>query len=574
MKTSVRFGGLIPVLLGLAALALGAMPASAIPDLPLDYPTPGQLVSYQETDWFHMPVPAGQRVFLCLQGPPENDYMYIRVHLDTMDGTVIGSASGWRDKWIDLAAAGYDRDLYVEVYGDSALTYPIDYCLTANTTIADLPLDAPTSAELARYEETDWYHMAVPTGQRVFLCLQGPPQNDYMYIRVHLDTLNGTVIGSASGWTDKWIDLAAVGYDRDLYVEVYGDSALTYPVNCTLTAYSDPDYGLLAFGSLAPASGHTATLFTWRVQYWDLAGGLPDAVYVAIKRGTEAPSWRLMQAEDPADTTTSDGKWYTYSSMLVEGSYWHRFAAKIGTGWVYWPKPGGTYLPGPTVANPASLSSGYVTPASGDTTTLFAWRVKYWNTQNVPPTMVWLGIQSKATLSTTWRQMWALDPGDTNHVDGKWYTYACYLQAGEYDYRFAAQVGAQWLYWPQPPGSWKPGPVVTCACVLSSGYVTPASGTSATNFTWRVKYWSPCNLPPDEVCVAIWFPTLKKTYWYAMWAYEPADTNYQDGKWYTFTRRWLPPGAYSYRFAARQGTNWAYWPTPVGSYASGPLVGP
>ena len=41
-----------------------------------------------------------------------------------------------------------------------------------------------------------------------------------------------------------------------------------------------------------------------------------------------------------------------------------------------------------------------------------------------------------------------------------------------------------------------------------------------------------------------------------------------------FTRKWLPAGAYSYRFAARQGSWWAYWPSPAGSYASGPTVGP
>jgi len=59
-----------------------------------------------------------------------------------------------------------------------------------------------------------------------------------------------------------------------------------------------------------------------------------------------------------------------------------------------------------------------------------------------------------------------------------------------------------------------------------------------------------------------------------MRALDPADTNCKDGKWYTYSRKWLPPGAYAYRFAARQGTNWAYWPSPASSYASGPTVGP
>ena len=223
-----------------------------------------------------------------------------------------------------------------------------------------------------------------------------------------------------------------------------------------------------------------------------------------------------------------------------------------------------------------TLSSGYVTPSSGDTTTKFTWRIKYWNTANVAPTSVQVAVWSSATKSTSWRQMWALDPADALCTDGKWYTYSCYLTAGDYAYRFAAQAGGSWAYWPQPAGAYQPGPTVTPAnpVALSGGYVTPSSGTGATQFTWRIKYWNTGNAPPDEIKVAIWFPTLKKTYWYSMWAYDPADTNCKDGKWYTFSRKWLPPGAYAYRFAARQGTNWAYWPAPAGSYASGPTVGP
>jgi len=226
-------------------------------------------------------------------------------------------------------------------------------------------------------------------------------------------------------------------------------------------------------------------------------------------------------------------------------------------------------------ASAAWLSSGYVTPQSGDTGTRFTWRVKYWNSDDVPPSAVWVATRPATSQTWSWRQMWALDPADALCADGKWYTYSCYLTAGDYAYRFAAQAGGSWAYWPQPAGAYQPGPTVTPAnpVALSGGYVTPSSGTGATQFTWRIKYWNTGNAPPDEIKVAIWFPTLKTTYWYSMWAYDPADTNYKDGAWYTFSRRWLPPGTYYYRFAARQGTNWAYWPKPAGSYASGPAVG-
>jgi hypothetical protein len=222
-----------------------------------------------------------------------------------------------------------------------------------------------------------------------------------------------------------------------------------------------------------------------------------------------------------------------------------------------------------------TVSSGYVTPSTGDTSTRFTWRARFWNTANLPPSIVQVAIWS-AGAGTSWRTMWALDPADTNYVDGKWYTYSCYLPSANYSYRFAAQVGGQWVYWPQPAGTYQSGPTVAQAnpVAQTAGYVIPASGTNTTNFTWRVKYWNSLNAPPDEMKVAIWFPTLKTTYWYSMYPYDPSDTNYRDGAVYQYSRKWLPAGAYAYRFAARQGTNWAYWPAPAGTYAGGPTVGP
>jgi hypothetical protein len=224
------------------------------------------------------------------------------------------------------------------------------------------------------------------------------------------------------------------------------------------------------------------------------------------------------------------------------------------------------------------LSSGYATPTSGDTWTRFTWRIKYWNTANQAPTSVWLAISTGVGATPKWCQMSALDPADTNYVDGAWFTYSSEVPAATYRFRFAAQANGGWIYWPQPAGTYQPGPTVAPGnpVVLSSGYVTPTLGTGDTTFTWRVKYWNTDNAMPDSVQVAIWFPTLKKTYWYAMWALDPADTNYKDGAWYTFSHKVPPAGvpAYAFRFAARQGANWTYWPPPAGSYQSGPSVFP
>ena len=172
--------------------------------------------------------------------------------------------------------------------------------------------------------------------------------------------------------------------------------------------------------------------------------------------------------------------------------------------------------------------------------------------------------------------MWAFEPADTTYADGKWYTYTSNLTAGDHAYRFAARIDGGYIYWPQPSGSYVPGPPVAepDLTLLSSGYVTPTSGTHQTQFTWRVKYWDTRNRPPDEVWCGIWWASQGQAFWYPMWAYDPADVNYKDGKWYTLHMRWLDSSAHAYRFAARRGSTWAYWPKPPGSYQSGPTVGP
>jgi hypothetical protein len=222
---------------------------------------------------------------------------------------------------------------------------------------------------------------------------------------------------------------------------------------------------------------------------------------------------------------------------------------------------------------PPILSSGFVQPTSGAASDTFTFRVKYWSTGNFAPDAISVAIRSNATGTVTWRSMWALDPADTNYVDGKWYTYSTTLTGGGYAYRFAVRLGTTWVYWPQPTGTYALGPDVN-PLVLSSGSVTPTTGTHTTQFTWRVKYWNTMNQAPDQVWCAIWWGSRGTAFWYPMWALDPSDTNYKDGKWYTLSMRWLDSSAHSFRFAAKKGAYWTYWPKPDGSYQSGPTITP
>ena len=225
-----------------------------------------------------------------------------------------------------------------------------------------------------------------------------------------------------------------------------------------------------------------------------------------------------------------------------------------------------------TVPLPRGLAADSVSPGTGDPSAEFTWRVKYWDLSNVPATSVWIAIWSSWIKAPVWHRMSEEDPSDTNYADGKWYAYSGSVNSGTRAYRFAAEAAGTWSYWPQPAGYYKMGPSLVW---LSSGYAMPSTGGSTTPFTWRVKYWNNLNQPPDEVWVAIWFPTLRRSIWRRMWALDASDTTSTDGKWYTFSRTWsLSPGAYACRFAARQGAYWTYWPKPAGTYSSGPTVGP
>jgi hypothetical protein len=56
--------------------------------------------------------------------------------------------------------------------------------------------------------------------------------------------------------------------------------------------------------------------------------------------------------------------------------------------------------------------------------------------------------------------MSALDPSDTNVADGKTYAVSTVLTQGTGAFRFALKVQDQWIYWPQPTGTYRTGPTV------------------------------------------------------------------------------------------------------------------
>ena len=325
----------------------------------------------------------------------------------------------------------------------------------------------------------------------------------------------------------------------------------------------------LSSGYVTPTSGDTTTKLTYRVKYWNTDGVLPDAVKAAIWSSAAGTRWFTMWPLEPGDTNPVDGKWYTLSLTLAAGSYAFRFAAQTGAAWVYWPSPAGSYTAGPAVTPAApviSLTSGYVTPASGTDSAPFTYRIKYWNSAGALPAAVKACVWSSAT-GPHWYTMWAFDPSDTSTADGKRYTLNLSLAVDTYSFRFAAQTGDAWVYWPSPQGSYQLGPAVAPTTSLTGGAVTPSRGDPETTFTYRIQYFDAANRPPDtgsdskpKVNLAVYWSSNATTHWYLMSKVDPSDTDYRDGCWYKATVSGLDVTSHSYRFTAQTAGRTVEWP--------------
>lgn len=110
------------------------------------------------------------------------------------------------------------------------------------------------------------------------------------------------------------------------------------------------------------------------------------------------------------------------------------------------------------------------------------------------------------------------------------------------------------------------------ASVLSSGYVTPDSGAPSTSFTYWVFYSNAAKVGPHRIWVGVWWDSLGESLWHEMEPFDPSNTNYKDGVWYTASIRGLDAGDHFFRFVADLDGRFCHWPEPEGSYLAGPTV--
>ena len=304
-------------------------------------------------------------------------------------------------------------------------------------------------------------------------------------------------------------------------------------------------------GSVSPSSGYATTTFTYTVTYKDVDNDPPEYVKVQI----DGVSWYMSKA-NPSDNDYTDGCVYTYSTTLNKGSHTYEFKASDGDIHAYLPDDYG-YYNGPTVYNSGPvLSSGGVSPSSGSSTTTFTYTVTYTDADNDAPSYI------RVYIDGNYYGMSKQDPGDSDYTDGCIYTYSTTLSKGNHNYYFSASDGSDSARLPSSGSSSGPT-VVNSAPTLSSGGVSPSSGSSTTTFTYTVTYTDADNDAPSYIRVYI------DGNYYGMSKQDPGDSDYTDGCIYTYSTT-LSKGNHNYYFSASDGSDSARLPSSGSS--SGPTV--
>ncbi|MEW6607269.1 MAG: fibronectin type III domain-containing protein, partial [bacterium] len=193
-------------------------------------------------------------------------------------------------------------------------------------------------------------------------------------------------------------------------------------------------------------------------------------------------------------------------------------------------------------------------PEKGSVETVYTYYVDYFHTDNLAPAPGFPKLHILADVYT----MVADNPADTNYRDGKRYKYIkIFALSGTYTYSFEAKDTANVLA-QGTPTQISSGPVVGVIPVLTwtkeEGYGTdglePEIGPPNTTFTYRINYLHSQNIPPaqDYPKVYISGPVNQS---FPMQEVDSQDTDYTNGKFYTFSIALTTMGKYYYHFEAK-----------------------
>nr|MDO8086769.1 hypothetical protein [Candidatus Sigynarchaeum springense] len=191
--------------------------------------------------------------------------------------------------------------------------------------------------------------------------------------------------------------------------------------------------------------------------------------------------------------------------------------------------------------NAPSLSSGAVSPGTGNQNTLFNFTVTYTDIDNNEP------VSITAKIRGITYPMQKANATDYVYTDGCVYWYATMLQPGSYVFNFTCDDGS----FVRTSTNYD-GPSVSYSSAstpyLLNVQVTPTLAGPSQVFNFSASYFDADNNYPAAINV-----TINSTTTYAMVEVNPLDTIVTDGKSYRYTTT-LPVGYHSFRVQCFDGT--------------------
>lgn len=298
--------------------------------------------------------------------------------------------------------------------------------------------------------------------------------------------------------------------------------------------------------AVSPLTGKSTDTFTYTVTLSNPDGTAPTEVKVFIDGSADANGHDMTKV-NPSDTSYASGVRYQYQTSLASGAHTWFIRAKMAGITVYPAgQAGGTAVPDqPLVNNAPLLTNATVSPTFGRPGEPFTFQVRYSDADGVGPTADGYvrvrvsGVTAPIVLTTA---------GNT-WTDGVVYTASTTLPGGAHTFYFEASDGIEAVRLPQGLGTFD-GPRVSSAPTLTSGRVSPLTGTTSTTFVYNVVYTDAENDAPAAGSVKVLIDGQPFT----MTKVLTSDTNYTDGASFVYSGR-LSAGTHTYAFQASDGVD-------------------